>query len=454
MKKMTTVLLAGLLTLSAHAQDNYTLEQCIEAAKAHNKALQSAVLDIKMADEQKKEAYTQYFPKISANVMAFQAFDKIMKGDGTVPMEIAMLGEQFMPLIGMPIEIRELNRMYSATLSVMQPVYAGGQITTGNKLASLQQDVMQLQLEMKEKDIVGKVTECFWQIASLRYQLSTLDAADKQLGAVYDNVEAYVKAGVTTSNDLLKVRLQQQKLASNRLKVENGLQVLQMLLAQQCGLGVKGIQITIPEDAMSLLAGDAGPMSLKAQDASSASLGRTEYQLMQASVDAQAMQVKMERGKLLPTVAVGLMGYNTGMGGMSDRVKQYMKTNMTNAMVLGTVSVPVSDWWGGTHALRRQKLKLEQAQNDLQDVQEKLAIDLESAWANVVEAYKQIDILRTSVEEAAENLRMSQTNYKAGVENLTDLLDAETMHRQAQNDLSSAVANYQIALAQYRLKLE
>jgi outer membrane protein TolC len=56
------------------------------------------------------------------------------------------------------------------------------------------------------------------------------------------------------------------------------------------------------------------------------------------------------------------------------------------------------------------------------------------------------------VEEAAENLRMSTDQYNAGTETISDLLDAETLNRQARNQLSEAMATYQIRLADYLRK--
>jgi len=70
----------------------------------------------------------------------------------------------------------------------------------------------------------------------------------------------------------------------------------------------------------------------------------------------------------------------------------------------------------------------------------------------LTEAYKQIAIAQSSVDEAAENLRMSTDQYNAGTETLSDLLDAETLNRQARNQLSEALATYQVRLADYRRK--
>lgn len=439
------------LGLCANAQTSYTLEQCLDSARTNNIKLRNAVLDIQMAGEQKSEAYTKYFPEISLSATAFHAFDKLIKGDGTYPEELAAF-EPNMPgisqMVGQPFDFAELNRGYNVSLSVMQPLYAGGQISTANKLANLQKDVMQLQLQLKEKDIVEKVTENYWQIAQLKYNLQTLNAADRQVQAVLEQVDQFVKAGITTSNDLLKVQLRQHELRSNRLKVENGIRVLSMLLAQQCGI-TSAFDIIPPSSEGS---GEVDIQFVEMADASTAATMRQEYELATKNVEAQTLQVKMERGKHLPTVAVGVMGMNMGMGGLSENVRRYADTNITNGLALATVSIPISSWWGGKHALRRQKMKAQQAENDRQEALQMLTIDIESAWSNLQEAQQQVAVAQTAVRQSEENLRQASARYAAGTEDLTDLLDAETLHRQSQNNLSSAFAAYRIAMAKYKLK--
>ena len=429
----------------ASAQGTLTLSECLELAKQHNRTLQNAALEIEMASEQKKEAFTKYFPDIQANVMAFRAFDEMVKGDGTIPQEIAAINPDLAMYIGAPFSYSEFNRAYSATITLTQPLYAGGRIVAGNKLAKIGQEAVALQLKMKEKDVLQKVTECYWQIASVKYNLETIAAAEKQLDAVSELVTNYVNAGVTTRNDNLKVQLRQQELASNRLKLENAEHVLLLLLAQQIGMVGESLDI----DTSSLEAQEPSSVLVPTDDAVQA---REEMALLGKQVEANKWQVKLERGKYLPTVAVGMMGYNAGLGGLSDNVKKYMDTNMTNGLVFGTVSVPIMSWWGGKHAIRRTQLKLQQAENDAEDVREQLAVDVESAWSNLTEAYKQIDLARTSVESAEENLRMTTDQYKAGTIALTDLLDAETLHRQARSQLSDAMATYQVRLADYQRK--
>lgn len=437
--------------LSASAQ-TLTLEECLERARQNNHELRNAALELEASAAQKREAFTNYFPRISANVMAFRCFDEMFKADGTYPQEIAALGAQFIPLIGTPFSVGEFNRAYAVSATLVQPLYYGGQIVNGNKLARVQQDVATLKEQLTEKEVVQKVTECYWQLACVRYNLHTIEAAEEQVEAVMMQVNRFLEAGVTTRNALLKVRLRQQELSSARLKLENAAQVLRLLLAQQIGIAPadaeQGFDIIVEDKPVEQ------PIEVVGARLSHAPSHREELQLMGKAVEAQALQVKMQRGKYLPHVGIGLAGYHTGLGGFSESIGSYLHTNMTNGLVFGTLSVPVSDWWGGTHALRRQKIKLRQAREDYDNASRMLQIDIEQAWTNLQEAYRQTLIAGASCEEAAENLRMSTDQYRMSTCTLTDLLEAETLNRQAQDKLSQAKAAYQIALADYRRKAQ
>ena len=180
---------------------------------------------------------------------------------------------------------------------------------------------------------------------------------------------------------------------------------------------------------------------------------RIELQLSNKAVNVQALQVKMERGKYLPHLGIGMGIYNSGLGGISNEIRNYVCPYLNNGFVFATLSVPISDWWGGTHAIRRQKIRLKQAEYIRDDARELLQIDIERAWTNLQEAYDQTQIALTSCEEASENLRITSDQYKMSTCTLTELLDAETINRKAQNDLAQAKANYQIALANYRRKV-
>ena len=448
MKKTLSILsLLLLLSIGAWAQARVvSIDECLESAARHNRTLQNAALDIQMAGEQKKEAFTKYFPEISANVMAFHAFDKMVQADGHYPMELAALAQinpNLAALAGQPFAVREVNGAYAVTGTLTQPIFVGGQIVNGNRLASIGRDVAELQMQLQTKEVLQKVTENYYTIAKLKLNMATLASARTQLEAIYKEVESYVSAGVTTRNDLMKVRLKMQELSSDSLKLANAHYVMCLLLAQQTGMTGEEIDV---EPTLSDTDENPADIYVVTDEAVQT---RSELALAQKGVEAGKLKVRMETGKRLPTVAVGLMGYHSGVGGLSDGMASLIGRSFNNGMVFGTVQIPLTAWWGGSHAIRRQKMALQQSQNQLADAREQLTIDIKASWSSLQEARKQIDIARASVDEATENLRMSMDKYRMGTEILSDLLESETLLRKSQNLLSQARADYMVKRADY-----
>ena len=444
----------SLFTFNSAFAQTLTLEQCLESARQNNRELCNAALDIQAATEQKSEVFTYYFPRISANVMAFQFFDELINASGTLPQEYASLARLLSSsnsANSTQFKIAEFNRGYALSATLLQPLYYGGQIINGNKLAREQQDIMRLKLQMSESELLQKVTECYWQLACVRYNLNTIEAAEEMMERVKVQVNTFLEAGVTTRNSQLKVHLRQQELSSLRLKLENTDHILLLLLGQLIGIAPanadKNFDIVLEDRPVE------EPIEMRENPLSFSPEHRVELQLSNKAVKVQALQVKMERGKYLPHMGIGVGVYNSGLGGFSKEIRNYICPYLNNGFVFGTLSVPISDWWGGSHAIRRQKIRLKQAQNLRDDARELLQIDIERAWSNLQEAYQQTLIAQASCEEAAENLRISSDQYKMSTCTLTELLDAETLDRKAKNDLAQAKANYQIALANYRRKI-
>ena len=148
----------------------------------------------------------------------------------------------------------------------------------------------------------------------------------------------------------------------------------------------------------------------------------------------------MEIGKNLPTVGVGA-GYN---------YHNLLDNNHSFAMVFATVSVPISDWWGGSHAVKRRKLEQQKAVEQLEDNSQLLLIRMQKAYNDVVEAQQQIQLAQQSIEQAEENLRLNRNYYQAGTSRMADLLEAQLLYQQARDKHTDAFADLQNKLLEYR----
>ena len=120
------------------------------------------------------------------------------------------------------------------------------------------------------------------------------------------------------------------------------------------------------------------------------------------------------------------------------------------AMLFATVSVPISDWWGGSHAIKRRKIEQQKAEEQLADNSKLLEIRMQKAQNDVEEAYQQLTIAQRSIEQAEENLRLNRNYYQAGTSKMSDLLEAQLLYQKACDKRTDAYANYQNRLLDYR----
>ena len=440
--KVLGVLLFYLFTfLPLSAQRVFTLQQLKDSALHNNIAVRNAQHGIDAAKEQRKEAFTKYFPNVSGTGLWFNA-NKGMAQTTITPSEVVpsdlatalatMLPAASLASLANPISVSMMKNGTIGALTAVQPVFAGGQIINGNKLAKVGEDVSRLQLQLSENEVEKTAEQYFWQLASLQEKMKTVEAVDTLLAGIHKDVDVAVRAGLAMRNDLLQVQLRQNDIQSQRLKLQNGISIVRLLLSQYCGLRDTSFVITYQSDVPSAL--------LSRQDHNQALLGTAEYQLLGKQVEAANLQKKLAVGQNLPSVAVGA-GYN---------YHNLLDNNHSFGMVFATVSVPISDWWGGSHAIKRRKIEYQQAQEQLEDNAELLKIRMQNAWNGVEESYQQLQLAKRSIEQAEENLRLNRDYYRAGTSRMSDLLEAQLLYQQTRDKHTDAYADYQSKLLEYK----
>ena len=442
MKQILSIIVC-LLCCDSIAAQTYTLQQRKDSALQNNIAIRNAKHSIDAAQQQRKEAFTKYFPTVSGTGLWFNADKGMAKTElnlsEQISPELGMALAQSLPVealaaLGNPMSISMMKNGTIAGVTAVQPIFAGGQIINGNKLAKVGEDVSRLQLQLSENEVEKQTEQYYWQLVSLQEKMKTIEAVEALLADIHKDVDVAVRAGVAMKNDLLQVQLRQNDVESQKVKLNNGINIVRLLLAQYCGLNSDKFSVE------SLVLSDGSSQQVIKQDCDQALLGTAEYQLLNKQIEATKLQRKMEIGKNLPTVGVGA-GYN---------YHNLMENDRTFGMVFATVSVPISDWWGGSHAVKRKKIAQQQAEEQLTDNSQLLKIRMQNAWNNVEESHQQLQIAQRSIEQAEENLRLNRDYYRAGTSKMSDLLEAQLLYQQSLDRRTDAYADYQNKILEYR----
>lgn len=411
------VICAFVMILPINAQRMFTLDECLEEALNNNARLKNAENNLLAAKHSSREAFTKYFPVLSASGGGFM-FDK-----GLIQMELQPGTEMSM-----------LKNGIVGGVSAAMPLFAGGQIVNGNRLAEIGVEVSRLQRNQSINEVLLTTEQYFWQVVMLKEKLKTLDALGVQLKRMHDDVQTSVEAGITTRNDLLQVQLRENEIESGRIQVENLLNVSYSLLAQYIGHSKDSIDVaftmvdSLPDNPEELYRSPESSLFLT-----------NEYHLLRQNVQIARLQHKLAIGKNLPTVSIG-GGY------VYDNFMDYDQSFWVG---FATISVPLSGWWGGTHDIKKQKLQVRNAENQFSDQSEQLLIRMQHTWNDLNDAFRQVKIAKLSIEQSSENLRLNTDYYASGTCSISDLLDAQTLYRQSRDKYVEAYAQYEVKKREY-----
>ena len=235
MKKIYSFIVGLACCGSVAAQQTYTLDQLKQLAVENNYNLRSARNAIQQSKEQKSEAFTKYFPTVSAVGAGITMNKYLLEADLSLPDGLA---SQLPPAVSAawPTNIAFMKNGVFGSVSAIQPVFMGGQIINGNKLAKAGVEASEIQLEASEDQVELSTEQYYWQVVSLKEKLLTLNAIHQMLVELEKDVNNRVRVGAVNRNDLLQVQLRKGEVESSQLEVEQSLSTLSQLLAQHVGL--------------------------------------------------------------------------------------------------------------------------------------------------------------------------------------------------------------------------
>ena len=415
MKKIAFICFSALAFVhtTLQAQQSYSLKQCRQMALTQNAQMRISANKTMIAKQEKREAATNFLPSISLAGGTMKADDGLLQ----IPM-----GGQTMELLD--------EGLYGGAMASL-PIFAGGQIYNGHKLATLGLEVSELQLRQTTNEVKLTVEQYYWNIVVLNEKLQTLQQVEIMLDKIRSDVKVAVDAGVKNRNDLLQVELRHNEIKSAVINVENNIKVCKMLLAQYIGVDWENfdVQATVTADLLS-------PEYLFVNHAEHLDT-TVEYQLLSKAVEASKLEMRLNKGQFLPTVALsGGYLYNDFMG-----PSQNSFVGMVN------VSIPIS--WKASHSVRKYKYRYQNAVTEFDDGSEQLIIRMQKAQIDLSNAYQLALIARNSIEQSEENLRLNEQYYKAGTSSMSDLLEAQQLFQQSRDKYAEAYSKYEISKTEY-----
>ena len=421
-------------SITSHAQ-TLTLDSCIALAHRNNVDIRTAKMDIEYAREVKKQVFTKFFPQISLSTMGYYAANPLIQF-GIDDVQSNDMRELLIDLYELVSEETDFKREISlmkkgvgGSLTAAQPIYAGGRIVTGNRLASLGVEAAELQSEMKVRDIVENIESTYYLVAGLQQKVNTVTAALLLIDSLDRVVQTAFNNGLVTRADALQLTLKRNEMLANQQQLASGIRLSKRLLCTQ--IGIEYSDSLVFADPLF----DQPPMPAFAYADAPDTL-RPEVRLLQISVEAEQLKRRLTLGEALPQLSLVATAFYGNV----------IKTDPTsNAVALLSLSIPLTSWWETSHKLRQHDIRIAEARIKQQHLNNMMSLEEEKAYSDMLDAAMLIKSDSAALEMAQENYRLATLNYNAGVATLSEVLQAHALLLQAYNAITDRHTTYAVA---------
>lgn len=435
------IVLVGLLVWSGYAssQQTLTLEECRNLAIQNNKELQMSGEKVKAANEERKAAFTKYFPQLSAmgGYMWNQKDINLLDMDALS----AKLGSALGPLAQLPVfgqlmggidEMQHLDvqNIWVGGVSLVQPVFMGGKIVSYNQITKYARELAESMNDLQLQEVIYKTDETYWQVISLINKKKLADAYVSLLRKMDSDVTAMISEGVATQADGLSVKVKLNEAEMAQTKVENGLALTRMLLAQICGLPL--------DEPLALADENIENFPVHSNDATAnvneAFANRDELKSLELAAKICQKKERIVLADMLPNVALSANYLVTNPNAFNGFKNEF--AGMFNVGVM--VKVPLSGWWEGTYKRNAARAETRIQTLQLMEAREKVELQVNQSVYKVNEANKKLTASNRNMENAEENLRHANLGFEEGVIPALNLMEAQTAWVSARSSLIDA----------------
>ena len=351
---MRKSVLCGVLLLlfgkMVSAQQTLSLQECRDLAVKNNKELRIAEEKIRMADYEKKAALTKYFPQISANgAYMWNQKDLNLLDMGQLSSSLAssLGGLAQLPVVQQTVgaindlQHLDIQNVWVGNVALVQPVFMGGKIVTYNQITAYAKELAMSMNDQKLQDLLYKTDETYWQVVSLVNKKKLADAYVELLRKTDEDMAALIAEGVATQADGLSVKVKLNEAEMAQTKVNNGLALSRMLLAQLCGLPLTDT-LTLADEQLDNFPVEERTTSV---DVNQAFMNRNELKSLDLASKIYKKKERIVLADLLPTVAFSANYFVT-----NPNLFNGFKNDFAGMFNLGViVRVPITGWWEGSY---------------------------------------------------------------------------------------------------------
>ena len=405
-----------LSTLSVRA-DELSLKESVSRSIANNPAMAESRAGVVSAEKCVDSAKGRHYPRLSFEASINQRQD---------------------PIPYIPAQSPKIMPHYSDSYASLGPIltiplYQGGQVMSGVRLAEVRKRLQEDSLQLTRNDLIANTVATYNKILQLTALKESSQSAVAALEEQQKNAQRLFDLGRIARVDLLKVKVQkvneEQRLLALAEALKNAASTLHTLMGESVGPESEPLQLADKLTVADFQADFEVGLSL--------AKGSPRFQFYSKYVDDADLSRQLAFGKFLPTLN-GIAGYQQQFG---------FNPNYNDGVwyVGASFSLPLFDRTSYAD-FSREGFQQERASHKLKSVENQIRLDLRIAQASLTESRKRIVATEQAVEQSRESFRIEQEKYTAGAGIMADLLLAQAAQAQAEANYTQALFDYNTAI--------
>jgi outer membrane protein TolC len=335
--------------------------------------------------------------------------------------------------------------VYREWATFHQDLTAGTFTRTGVQRASILEAVARARAEVARRGLVVTVTKAYYTLVTAQRKYATAQLALDEARNLLTITRALERGGEVAHSDVVKAQIQvnaqDQALREAQLAMDTARLDLAVLLSSDFNLNFQAVDDLHLTPALPPLTDIQSVARLRNPD-----LQAAVENLHGANVD-----ITIARQAFLPVLAVdvvwGIEANQIAWKAVDSAFPQLGPVPAPGYFLTGSLTWQLWDWGSRKSKLRQAALKRNQANVELSAVQRQLLRNLAAYYQEAQTARAELDLLRETVDFAAENLRLNRLRYQAGEATILELVDAQNTLNQARNAYDDGQLRYRVGLA-------
>jgi outer membrane protein len=328
---------------------------------------------------------------------------------------------------------------YTFTTSFTQPIFAGFGILNQYKISELGLDQAETSAKIVRQDVILDAKNAYFSVLKTQKLLEVSQQTVTSISSQKEVSENFYKVGLSPLNDLLQSQVQLANARQQLTSAQNNLEIAKTQFNTVLRRSVNAPVFLLEELDYTSYTQTLDSCLETAQK------NRLEIQVADVDIEIAQKQVALSEKDYFPTVNL-IGGYSrTGDDWQAHGGDDIFDSAGWNVQATATWNF----WeWGRTGYGRKEKLaRLAQSKYKKSEVLDNINLQVKQAWLRTKEAETNILTVEKAVEQAKENLRITEEQYKEQVATQTDVLIAQTLLTQTETNYYNSLFDFKIAQA-------